>query len=206
MPKEKSKCCNADVTVEGNVTCYYVCSKCGKVCDVCQTEGLAEAEMDMERQQKQNKEDNDYLEEMQSKEKEEKCKLCGANFKYMKVALAKEPIIEQFWGCEKCGSKYAEQYPDTIKSEKETWEERFDKMFYVKCGSEIKMWSFDQMEVKQFISQELENKDKEWREKIADKNNYIINNYNVALLSGLKVKESSLIPEGEVWIKKGQLK
>lgn len=32
--KFKSKCCNADVKVEGKTTHYYVCLKCGKDCDI----------------------------------------------------------------------------------------------------------------------------------------------------------------------------
>lgn len=31
---EKSKCCNANVKIEGKTTHYYVCLKCGKTCDV----------------------------------------------------------------------------------------------------------------------------------------------------------------------------
>jgi len=29
----KSKCCNAEVIVDGD-THYYVCQRCGKVCDI----------------------------------------------------------------------------------------------------------------------------------------------------------------------------
>ena len=32
--KEKSKCCNAPVTVEGKCTKYYICTKCKQACDL----------------------------------------------------------------------------------------------------------------------------------------------------------------------------
>ena len=31
---DKSKCCNAPVKIGGEVTHYYVCSRCGKLCDL----------------------------------------------------------------------------------------------------------------------------------------------------------------------------
>jgi hypothetical protein len=30
-----SRCCKADVYVEGNVTMYYVCTACKRACDLC---------------------------------------------------------------------------------------------------------------------------------------------------------------------------
>lgn len=32
-PKPKSKCCKADVKVEGKTTLYYICTACGQPCD-----------------------------------------------------------------------------------------------------------------------------------------------------------------------------
>ena len=34
MSKPKSDCCRAPVRVEGNTTQYYLCTKCGKACDL----------------------------------------------------------------------------------------------------------------------------------------------------------------------------
>lgn len=34
MNKQKSSCCNASVKVAGDITKYYVCSKCNKSCDI----------------------------------------------------------------------------------------------------------------------------------------------------------------------------
>lgn len=33
-----SLCCGADMTVEGNVTMYYVCEKCGEPCNPIKTD------------------------------------------------------------------------------------------------------------------------------------------------------------------------
>lgn len=35
MNKPLSNCCHAPMKVEGDTTHYYVCTKCGKPCDIC---------------------------------------------------------------------------------------------------------------------------------------------------------------------------